>query len=39
LRQMQQKYDQETNHSQEVTKQKEWQKHIKLELEKLAYYN
>jgi len=38
LRQMQQKYDQETNHSQNVTKQKEWQQHIKLQLEKLAYY-
>jgi hypothetical protein len=38
LRQMQQKYDQETNHSQHIPKQKEWQQYIKLELEKLAYY-
>jgi hypothetical protein len=38
LRQMQQKYDTETDHSQNVDKQKEWQQYIKIELEKLAYY-
>ena len=38
LTQMQKQYDQETNHSQNVVKQKEWQQYIKLQLEKLAYY-
>jgi len=38
LRQTQQKYDQESNHSQDVAEQKKWQRKIKLELEKLAYY-
>ncbi|MCB0462477.1 MAG: DUF922 domain-containing protein [Flavobacteriaceae bacterium] len=38
LRQMQQKYDNETNHSQNVEKQKEWQQFIKLQLDKLSYY-
>lgn len=35
---MQKKYDRETNHSQNVQKQMEWQKYIKLELGKLNYY-
>lgn len=38
LRQMQQKYDLETDHSQNVEKQKEWQQYIKLQLDKLSYY-
>jgi len=38
LRQTQQKYDQESDHSQNVEEQKKWQRKIKLELEKLAYY-
>jgi len=38
LRQMQQKYDTETDHSQNVDKQKEWQKFIKVQLDKLSYY-
>lgn len=38
LRQMQQKYDMETDHSQNVDKQKEWQKFIKVQLDKLSYY-
>ena len=38
LRQMQQKYDQETNHSQNIDKQKEWQLVIKLQLDKLSNY-
>jgi hypothetical protein len=38
LRQMQQKYDLETDHSQNVDKQKEWQKFIKVQLDKLSYY-
>lgn len=38
LRQMQQKYDTETHHSQNVDKQKEWQKFIKVQLDKLSYY-
>ena len=38
LRQMQQQYDLDCEHSQNVDKQKEWQQRIKLELEKLAYY-
>jgi hypothetical protein len=38
LRQMQQKYDQETNHSQNIDKQKEWQHVIKLQLDKLSNY-
>jgi hypothetical protein len=35
---MQKKYDLESEHSQNVEKQKAWQRYIKLELEKLAYY-
>jgi hypothetical protein len=38
LRQMQQKYDTETDHSQNVDKQKEWQKFIKVQLDRLSYY-
>ena len=38
LKQMQQQYDLDSNHSQNVAKQKEWQQRIKLELEKVAYY-
>ncbi|MEZ4796091.1 MAG: DUF922 domain-containing protein [Flavobacteriaceae bacterium] len=38
LRQMQQQYDLETDHSQNVEKQKEWQQYIKLQLDKLSYY-
>lgn len=38
LRLMQKKYDQESEHSQNIEKQKDWQRYIKLELEKLAYY-
>jgi len=38
LRQMQQKYDLETDHSQNVERQKEWQKYIKVQLDKLSYY-
>jgi len=38
LRAMQQQYDLETDHSQNVPKQKEWQRYIQLELEKLSYY-
>lgn len=38
LRQMQQKYDMETDHSQNVDKQKEWQKFIKVQLDRLSYY-
>jgi hypothetical protein len=38
LAQMQKKYDQETDNSQHIERQKAWQRYIKLELEKLAYY-
>lgn len=38
LRHMQQTYDMETDHSQNVDKQKEWQQYIKLQLDKLSYY-
>ena len=38
LTEMQKKYDTETNHSQIVEKQTEWQKYIALEIEKLSYY-
>jgi len=38
LKQMQKKYDQETDNSQNVERQKDWQRYIKLELEKLTYY-
>jgi len=36
---MQQAYDSETDHSQNIKKQKEWQAKIILELNKLAYYS
>ena len=38
LTEMQKKYDAETNHSQIVEKQKEWQNYVTLEIEKLSYY-
>ena len=39
LAQMQQIYDLESDHSQNIEKQKEWQRFINLELAKLAYYS
>ena len=39
LEAMQNKYDEETNHSQNIEKQKEWQSRIIVELNKLVYYS
>jgi hypothetical protein len=39
LAQMQQSYDLESDHSQNIETQKEWQRFINLELAKLAYYS
>lgn len=39
LETMQNKYDAETNHSQDIDKQKEWQTNIVIELNKLSYYS
>lgn len=39
LAQMQQIYDLESDHSQNIAKQKEWQRFINLELAKLSYYS
>lgn len=39
LEAMQNKYDAETNHSQNIEKQKEWQTYIVEELNKLVYYS